>query len=257
MKTSLPLTLIVALAGCAAKPAAPPEGVRAEAVAYPAGKEMLHGYLCRPAGDGRRPGLVAIHGDRGLNAWTKQQARRLAGRGFVVLAVDLYHGELPGDQLDAHIMDRGLPDDQVLGELKAAVDGLTRRPDVRADALGVIGWGMGGGYALDAALHDPRLRAVVTCSGRLTTDSDWLKPLNASVLGLFAARDEGITADTVRRFRAAMRTAGKRLAGLHVYADAGHDFFTPSSPHAAPGDAAARVAARKRIDAYLAAELGR
>src|SRR5262249_38088519 len=155
--------------------------------------------------------------DFGLTGWIKDQARRLADRGYITLAVDLYRGEKPGNLMDAHIMDRGLPEERVIADLKGAVDYLARRPDVRQGRLGIIGWDMGGGYALDAALQDRRLRAVVTCYGRLITDSQLLVPLRASVLGIFGAEDEGITAKTIQQFRTAMRKAGKRVAGLHVY----------------------------------------
>jgi carboxymethylenebutenolidase len=154
--------------------------------------------------------------------------------------------------MDAHILSRGLPDDQVQADLKAAVDYLSRRSDVRADALGVLGWDIGGGYALDAALQDPRLRAVVTCYGRPTTDPALLKPLNASVLGIFAGKDEGITAETVAQFRAAVQKAGKRVT-IEVYPASGHGFMGPAG--GAASDPAAADAWTK-IDAYFAAELG-
>src|SRR5438067_8664844 len=185
------------LAGCTAKPAAAPPQVLAADVAYPSGKETVRGYLCRPLGGGPRPALVVIHGDRGLDAATKRHARRLAGLGYVALAVDLYRGERADDVLDAHIMDRGLPDEQVFRDLKSAVGYLTSRSDVRAGAVGVVGHHMGGGYALDAPVRDPRLKAGVTCYGRLTTDPQWLRPLQAPVLGIFAGNDEGITPQTI------------------------------------------------------------
>src|SRR5438552_1555329 len=155
-------TLLVA--GYAAQAADAPRNT-AEEVTYKSGQETVRGYLCRPAGGDRRPGIVVVHDDRGLDAWTKEQARRLAGLGYVVLAVDLYRGELPGDVLDAHILDRALPEDQVLRDLKSAVTFLAGRQDVRAESLGAVGWDTGGGYALDAAIRDSRLQAVVTCYG--------------------------------------------------------------------------------------------
>jgi carboxymethylenebutenolidase len=161
---------------------------------------------------------------------------------------------------DADLADlfRGLPEDRAQADLKAAVDYLTGRGDVRADAVGIIGWDVGGGFALDAARHDPRLKAVVVCYGRLTTDPALLEPLHASVLGIFAGKDEGIPPETREQFRAAMEKAGKRLAGLHVYPDRRHGFMDPSSaarPDAA--DALATADAWKKIEAYLAAELPR
>jgi carboxymethylenebutenolidase len=242
-----------------------------ETVTYRAGKDTLRGVLFRPRsrseGKGKgaaHPAVIIVHGDFGLTGWVKSQARRLAARGYVTLAVDLYRGDAPpADVMDAHILDRALPEDRVRADLKAAVDYLTGRPDVRAGAVGIIGWDSGGGNALDAAIADSRLRAAVVCYGRLVTDARVLAPLRASVLGIFAARDEGISAATIEQFRAAMRKAGKRLGGLEVYADCGHGFMNPSdgtagaSPEGTKAAKSAKAAndAWEKIDAFFAAEL--
>jgi carboxymethylenebutenolidase len=218
----------------------------------------VRGLLYRPAGQGPFPALVVIHEDHGLTDWVKEQAKRLCDKGYVVLAVDLYRGQVVTDVLDAHIMDRGLPEDRVLADLKAAVDYLAGRKDVRASALGVIGWGMGGGYALDAAVRDPRLRAAVVCYGRLTTDPALLASLRASVLGIFAGKDEGISPETIDQFRAAMQKAGKRVADTRIYPACGHGFMNPSSPYTSGAPPAEAIAdAWNKLEAYLDAELNR
>jgi carboxymethylenebutenolidase len=200
--------------------------------------------------------MVVVHGDFGLTEGVQEQARRLAGLGYVALAMDLYRGEAVGDLMDAHIMGRGLPDDRVLADLKGAVDYLAGRPDVRSQALGILGCDMGGGYALDAALADRRLHAVVVCYGRLTTDSGLLTPLNASVLGIFADRDEGITPETIRQFVAAMDRAGKHVSGIHVMPNSEPGFMDPSNSTGSGSRAAeARADAWGEIDRYLTGEL--
>jgi carboxymethylenebutenolidase len=217
---------------------------------------VQHTLVANPVGSGPFPALVLIHDDFGRTNWVTKQAERLAGRGYVVLAVDLYHGQALTDLMDAHIMSRGLPQDQVMADLKAAVDHLSRLSNVRKDAIGILGWGMGGGYALDAALQDSRLRAVATCYGRLTTDPALLAPLQAPVLGIFAGRDEGISPETIEQFRTAMQRAGKRVAGIHVYPECGHGFLNPEDP-GLPGKGATEATADawKKIEDFLAAEL--
>ncbi len=241
--------LILIFAGCSR--AAPPATQSYEDVSFLSGKETVRAILYRPATSAPTPAVVLIHDDHGVTDWVKLQARRLAGAGYAVLAVDLYRGVVVNDLLDAHIMERGLPEDRVLGDLKAAVDYLAQRPDVRADRIGVIGFDIGGGYALDAATHDPRLRAVVTCYGRLTTDPELLAPLQAPVLGIFGGRDEGIGTETLRAFESAMHKAG-----LQVYPDCPHGFLNPSSSEndGKPHDEAVADAWR-RIEAFLTAEL--
>src|SRR5262245_30718758 len=261
MRRLLALSLLIALTGCTPGTVGPPAPVPIPAeveVSYPSGKDAVRASLVRPPGEGPFPAVVVVHGDFGLTDWVQQQARRLAEKGYVALAVDLYRGDKVTDAMDAHIMERGLPEDRVLADLKAAVDYLTSRADVRADAVGILGWDVGGGFALDAARRDLRLKAVVVCYGRLTTDPALLEPLRASVLGVFAGRDEGIPAETREQFRAAMAKAGKRLAGLHVYPDRRHGFMDPSgAPPPDPADEDATADAWAKIEHYLSTELER
>jgi carboxymethylenebutenolidase len=253
---ALCVTVLIAL-GCG-RFCATPDPPAGEDVSYAAGGDTVRAVLHRPLGAGPFPALVVLHGDFGLTDGVKEQALRLAEMGYITLAPDLYRGERPKELLDAHIMDRGVPEDRVQADLKAAVDYLTARPDVRKEAVGVIGWDSGGGYALDAAIHDSRLRAVVVCYGRLTTDPALLAPLQASVLGLFAGKDEGISPETIESFRRAMTKAGKRVVDLHVYPDCGPGFMSPQpSPNDVPGPPEAVADAWRRVAHYLDAELKR
>ncbi len=227
-----------AFLGCGPAPAPPSPPASAGPVEYRSRQETVRGVLYRPAGHGPFPGLVLVHGDHGLTAREKQQAERLRDRGRVVLAIDLYRGQVAADVMDAHILERGVPEDRAEADLRAAVDFLVAREDVYPDRVGVIGWGMGGGYALDAAVRDPRVRAAVVCYGRLTTDAEALAPLRASVLGVFAGEDVGIPPETVARFEAAMRKAGKRLAA-HTYPDRKHGFM--NAPGTETDDAWAKI----------------
>ncbi len=180
----------------------------------------------------------------------------MAGKGFLTLAVDLYRGEIVTDLMDAHIMERGLPEDRVFTDLKSAVDYLEGRPDVRRDSIGIIGWDMGGGYALDAAIRDPRLRAVAVCYGRLTTDANVLATLRAPVLGIFAGHDEGIPPETIEHFRTAMQGAGKRIAEIQVYPTCEQGFMEPSNEAAHDERSGKSIEdAWNRIDTFFAAEL--
>lgn len=245
------LTLL--LSGPAGQASKPPV-VAVEKILLPSGKDKVTAFRFRPAGAGPFPALVVLHGDFGLTPWVKQQARRLAEKGYVALAVDLYRGERPKDIEEAHILERALPEERVLRDLQAAVDHLAGRPDVNKDRLGIIGWDMGGGYALLGAVHDRRLRTVVNCYGRLITDAKALTRLEASVLGIFAGKDEGLPLATIDRFRAAMKKAGKTLT-TQIFPDAGNSFMDPDSPnHDGPPASTAIREAWRRIETYLAEE---
>src|SRR4051794_11638183 len=95
-----------------------------EDVTYPSGRETLRGSVQRPFGPGPFPAVVLVHGDTGAkDEQIKAMAKLgLGDRGYLALMVDLYRGQEANDLMDAHIMSRGLPDNQVLDDLKAAVD---------------------------------------------------------------------------------------------------------------------------------------
>src|SRR5438876_10623462 len=78
------------------------------AIKIKSGKELVRARQVQPAGKGPFLAVIIVHGDFGLTSWTRKQAVRLAEKGYFVLAVDLYDGELPKTVEDAHILERGL-----------------------------------------------------------------------------------------------------------------------------------------------------
>lgn len=226
-KRLLHLGLVVLVA--AATPLWGASRVDTSAVSYQSGTEQVTGYLAKPPGAGPFPGLVVIHEWWGLNDQIKGTAEALARDGYVVLAVDLYRGRVTTDASEAHELMRGLPEDQAIRDLKAAVAYLRGRPDVHGDRIGSIGWCMGGGYSLALAIHQPDLAASVIYYGRLATDRTLLARIQAPVLGIFGEEDRGIPPTAVQGFEQAMIALGK-TAEIHIYPGAGHAFANPERP---------------------------
>jgi carboxymethylenebutenolidase len=226
---------------------------RTQIVSYPSGQETVHGYLALPAEPGRRPALIVIHGDHGLDDWTKDQARKLAARGYVVLAVDLYRGAVAHDTEEAHELMRGLPDDRALRDVEAAFTYLAARPDVRKTKIGAIGWNMGGWYALQLAIHQPDLAACVVNDSALPTDGADIARIRAPVLGNFGANDRGIPASALVAFENAIRASGDS-ADLKAYPGASDGFDESTDADHYRPDAAAD--AWIRTLAFFAKTLG-
>jgi len=222
------------------------------------GDEEIIGFLAIPDGKGPFPAVVVIQEWWGLNDWIKDNAKRLAGQGFVALAPDLYRGKVTDDPNMAGQLLKGLPRDRALRDLKAAVNFLTERDNVKKDRIGAIGWCMGGGYALQMALNDDRVKACVICYGRVMSDADMLKPLNAAVLGIFGEDDRGIPADGVREFEKALKKADKKVEDIQIYKGAGHGFMRAmNGPNKNPEYREdATKDAWKRIEAFLNKSLG-
>jgi carboxymethylenebutenolidase len=197
-------------------------------VTYKSGDETVQGMLYTPAGKGPFPALVVVHEWWGLNDWVKEQASKLADQGYVSLAIDLYRGKVATTPDEAHQIMRGVPEDRAKRDLHAAVEFLKSQPNVKKARIGAIGWCMGGGYALDVALQEPDLAALVINYGHLATDPEALKKINAPILGLFGGQDRGITPDDVHKFEQQLKQMGKTVE-IKIYDDAGHAFENPNN----------------------------
>lgn len=204
-------------------------GATSKDVSYKSGDETVKGILYTPAGaHGKLPALVVIHEYWGLNDWVKEQASKLADQGYVALAIDLYRGHVASTPDEAHELMRGVPDDRANRDLLAAATFLRSLPNVDADRVGDIGWCMGGGYALNLALTDPKLKVAVINYGHLATDPANLAKINAAVLGNFGGLDKGIPPESVNAFADALRKQGKSV-DVKIYPDAGHAFENPNN----------------------------
>src|ERR1051326_7984887 len=181
------------------------------------------GYLATPTAKGKHPGIIVIQEWWGLNDWVKEQADRFASQGYVALAPDLYRGKVANDPGLAHELMRGMPDDRVLNDLKGAFNELTTRRDVDPKRIAIIGWCMGGGWALKLAATEPRSKAVVVNYGQLMTDQSVVANLRPAILGNFGAEDRGIPPADVKAFETTLKQTGHDV-DIKIYEGAGHGF---------------------------------
>jgi carboxymethylenebutenolidase len=224
-----------------------------EMVSYQSGADTVSGYLAKPPGKAPAPGVIVIQEWWGLDAWVKQQADALARAGYVALAPDLYRGRVTDKPEEAHQLMSGLSQDRALGDLKAALAHLASMKEVKADRIGVIGWCMGGRYALLLAAEEPRIKAAVPYYGAPPTDPATLARIKAPVLGNFGGDDKGPSPEQVRAFEAAMKKAGKSV-DVKIYEGAPHAFANENNPWGGYRKEAAADAWRRTV-AFLDAHL--
>lgn len=198
-------------------------------VTYKSGDETVNAILYTPQGKGPFPALVVIHEWWGLNDWIKEEASKLADQGYVALAIDLYRGKVATTADEAHQIMRGVPPDRANRDLLAATAYLGSQSSVNPAKIGSIGWCMGGGYALDLAIADPNLKAVVINYGHLASDDATVKKINAAVLGIFGGQDKGIPVDDVKKFQSQLQGRAGKTVEIHIFPDAGHAFENPNN----------------------------
>jgi carboxymethylenebutenolidase len=209
-------------------------------VSYKSGEETVNAVMYTPPGKGPFPALVVIHEWWGLNDWVKEQASELADQGYVTLAIDLYRGKVATTPDEAHEIMRGVPEDRANRDLLAASSYLRAQKNVDPKRVGSIGWCMGGGYSLDLALNDPKLKAAVINYGHLAADDATLKKINAPILGIFGGQDRGIPPADVNKFEAQLKALGKTVE-IHIFPDAGHAFENPDNKQGYRADDAAQA----------------
>jgi carboxymethylenebutenolidase len=192
------------------------------------GGKLVYGHFAAPADVYEPlPAIIVIHEWWGLNDNVRAMADRLAGEGYMVLAVDLYGGRTAGSPEEArqNMLDVVEDPEQARNNIRSAYAFLETAGAPRVASLG---WCFGGGWSLNTALLFPdELDASVIYYGQVTSDEDQLRPVNVPILGLFAGDDRGITVESVDGFRETLERLRKDHE-IHVYPGVGHAFANPT-----------------------------
>ena len=197
-------------------------------IEYKSGNDTVSAYLSVPESKGKHPALIVIHEWWGLNEWVKKAADDFADSGYIALAIDLYRGKTATSPDEARELSGSVPQSRAAEDLKAAYNYLENMNDVNENKIGSVGWCMGGGYSLRAALLIPELSACVICYGRLVTDTTGLKKISCPVLGIFGENDKSITPDNVQSFEEALNNSNVKNK-IIIYPEAGHAFMNQNN----------------------------
>lgn len=193
-----------------------------ETATYDVDGKTMSGYLARLKGGGKRPGVIVIHENRGLNPHIKDVARRMALEGFLAFAPDALSpvGGTPVDEDRAREMIYELDRDATLARMVAAVPFLAGHAE-SSGKVGAIGFCWGGGMVNKLAAAGTLLAAGVPYYGRQIPVEDVPKisaPLCLQYAGLDKRINEGID-----DFVVALKANGKPYE-LHIYEGANHAF---------------------------------
>jgi carboxymethylenebutenolidase len=191
------------------------------------------GFLARPAGDGSYPGVVMVHEWWGLNDNIKEMARQMASEGYVVLAADLYGGQVATERSQAQPLATAVRENpgEAVQNLKAAV-GYLRENESVDGRIGALGWCFGGGFTLQLALNE-KMDATGIYYGSLVTDQEQLSVITWPVLGVFGSADQSIPVEQVNEFEQALDANGTENE-IYIYEGVGHAFANPSGESYAP-----------------------
>jgi carboxymethylenebutenolidase len=191
-------------------------------VGYDVAGKQISGYLARLKGGGKRPAVIVIHENRGLNPHIKDVARRLGVEDFLAFAVDALSplGGTPADEDKAREMIGTLDRDETLTRYAAAVPFLAAHPESNGK-VGAVGFCWGGAMANRLAAAGTSLAASVAYYG-MPLPAEEVSKIAAPLLHHYAGLDERINAG-VPAYEEALKKNGKAYE-LHVYPGANHAF---------------------------------
>ncbi len=208
--------------------------------------EGATGYLVYPVSsekgqstnETKLPAVIMIHENKGLNDHIKNMANLLAQQGYVVLAADLFKGEVVTDQNDSRRLTQAVRSnpENAINNLQAAVEYASSLPNVDPSRIASMGWCFGGGQSLQLALNSqdhPLAATIIYYGSALVTDNSNLSKIKWPVLGVFGDQDRGIPVEKVNEFKATLDEIGVPNE-IYIYKGVGHAFANPSGDNYAP-----------------------
>lgn len=186
----------------------------------------------------RRPAVLVIHENRGLNDHIKDVTRRVAKAGYVGIAVDLLSRQGGTDRFtdpeaQTAAYGRTLPAER-RQDMLAALYTIRDQVYVRGDRLGTVGFCAGGANVWDLALNTDQLSASVAFYGPLPP-VDQVSSLTSPMLCIYAELDRGITGNLGPAL-GALASQNKRYE-VHVYHDVNHAFHNDTGARYDPAAA--------------------
>lgn len=192
----------------------------------------LTAYLARPAG-GSTQGMLLLPMITGIGAQIRDWADSFARRGIAALTWDPFHGvnsdNTGHDELRA-LMGK-LDDEVALGEQHTLLNHLLG--ELGCTKAGVIGWCLGGRFALILGGQDSRLANVITYHPTVpatpapnhTVDAvAHTAQIKAPVLMVYPGADDLVPVESFNRLQDALHSRPSGPSMVHVYPNAEHGF---------------------------------
>lgn len=231
-------------------------GWATETVQFRSDAFTIPAFLAKPLNaSALAPSVIVLHEWWGLNDRIRDVARRFAQEGYVALAPDLYArlgSKVAKTPQEAANLMNALSSQAVLRDLNAATRYVKTQPFVDPLRIGVVGYSMGGTFALTQAAHNSDLKASVSFYGKVPP-IETFRYLLCPILYHYAGKDGWVTSQEMDRLREGLAQQGKP-GEVHVYPEADHGFCDEQRPEAYR--AADAKLAWERTIGFLARYLG-
>ena len=175
-----------------------------------------------PVGEGPWPGVVVIHEVFGVIDDIRKHTSRIAAAGYVAIAPDLFRGRGAARCLLGTFRALSAGHGRQFDDIDAVRRALAARADCTG-RVGVIGFCMGGGFALLTAARG--FDASAPNYARLPKDVDGALEGACPIVASYGGRDRGLRG-TAAKLEAALERKGIEH-DVKEYPNAGHSFLSP------------------------------
>ena len=205
-------------------------------------------YVARPEKD-VATGVLLIQEYWGINEHIRDLADRFASEGYLCVAPDLYRGRIAADKDEAATLMQALPIEDGMETIRKAMDAV--KESYRIEEFAIIGFCMGGTFALRAACEIPELKAAAPFYGDIPQE-DVLKQLKVPTLFIAGERDAWINPQKVNGLKEVAKKYDLPVEVVSYEAD--HAFFNDTRPQVYDAEAAAD--AWRRVLNHFEKQLG-
>jgi carboxymethylenebutenolidase len=203
------------------------EEVNVRDISFPGKAGSLGAYAAQPSHGGHQhPAIIVVQEWWGLDEHIKDVTRRLAAEHYFAIAPDLYSrqgNKVTHDPNIAGQLMSGLKQSDGIDDLLSTVEWLKAQGSVRGSHIGIIGFCMGGSYAMALPCFTRDIKAAAPFYGEIPSDEK-LENLACPVFYAYGENDGWIQRKDVDRLAGALRKFNK-TGEVKVYAGCSHGFF--------------------------------
>jgi carboxymethylenebutenolidase len=176
------------------------------------------GYLCVP-NTPPTVGIVLVPDAYGVDDFTKHEAERLAGEGYLAVVVDIYNGRQTTDPGQIDNLVENLDNASVMKTVTAGVRLFHESPKFRVNHVVMVGWGTGANYTWQAAHQTQGLDGAILFYGPVQHGAVARCPV--PVCAFYSDRDPAVPRAAVLDFQNQLRAAGSDFSAWFIAAGPG------------------------------------